>query len=168
MRDAKREWPVRVEKDFSYSAKAYAGDRWLLAGDAGSFLDPVFSTGVAIALESGLEAAARARRGARRRRLLAPADSRSFERRQRARYLAFRRFVLAFYTPNFRDLFFQEAPPRLFSALVTMFAGRWRPPFLTRLWVHAFFVMVWLQRFVALVPRLRIAPLTAPGEEEAA
>src|SRR4029077_9980263 len=58
MRNAKREWPVRVEKDFSYSASTYAGDRWLLAGDAGSFLDPVFSTGVSIALESGIEAAA--------------------------------------------------------------------------------------------------------------
>ena len=27
MREARREWPVRVEKDFSYSASAYAGDR---------------------------------------------------------------------------------------------------------------------------------------------
>src|SRR5436190_4326070 len=55
--DAKQEWPVRVEKDFSFSSRAYAGDRWVLVGDAGSFLDPVFSTGVAIALESGLEGA---------------------------------------------------------------------------------------------------------------
>ena len=58
MREARREWPVRVEKDFSYSASAYAGHRWILAGDAGSFLDPVFSTGVSIAMESGIEAAA--------------------------------------------------------------------------------------------------------------
>ncbi|PYJ32950.1 MAG: hypothetical protein DME79_07510 [Verrucomicrobia bacterium] len=58
MRDARREWPVRVEKDFSYSASAYAGDRWILAGDAGFFLDPVFSTGVSVAMESGIEAAA--------------------------------------------------------------------------------------------------------------
>src|SRR6185295_711585 len=57
LRNAKREWPVRVEKDYSYGVKSYVGDRFLLAGDAGSFLDPVFSTGVAIALESGLEAA---------------------------------------------------------------------------------------------------------------
>src|SRR4029077_19223599 len=58
MRQARREWPVRVEKDFSYSASTYAGHRWILAGDAGSFLDPVFSTGVSIAMESGIEAAA--------------------------------------------------------------------------------------------------------------
>ena len=40
---------MRVERDFSYGARAYAGDRWIVVGDAGSFLDPVFSTGVAIA-----------------------------------------------------------------------------------------------------------------------
>src|SRR5207249_2287205 len=60
---ARQEWPVRVEKDFSFGSRAYAGDRWVLAGDAGSFLDPVFSTGVAIALESGLEAAQAIERG---------------------------------------------------------------------------------------------------------
>src|SRR6185437_8157831 len=102
---ARREWPVRVERDFSFVSRAYAGDRWVLAGDAGSFLDPVFSTGVAIALESGLEAA---------QAVDAALDAddlsvRRFERfagRQRRRYLSFRRFVLAFYTPSFRDLFF--------------------------------------------------------------
>ena len=57
MRQATRRWPVRVERDFSYGARAYAGDRWITVGDAGSFLDPVFSSGVAIALESGLEGA---------------------------------------------------------------------------------------------------------------
>ena len=35
----------------------------MLVGDAGSFLDPVFSTGVAIALESGLEGAQAVERG---------------------------------------------------------------------------------------------------------
>ena len=57
MANAERRWPVRVERDFSYGASAYAGDRWIVVGDAGSFLDPVFSSGVAIAMESGLEGA---------------------------------------------------------------------------------------------------------------
>src|SRR5215470_16461424 len=57
MAAAERRWPVRVERDFSYGSKCYAGDRWITVGDAGSFLDPVFSSGVAIALESGLEGA---------------------------------------------------------------------------------------------------------------
>ena len=40
MAHAERKWPVRVEKDFSFGSRAYAGDRWIIVGDAGSFLDP--------------------------------------------------------------------------------------------------------------------------------
>ena len=125
---ARREWPVRIERDFSFSSRAYAGDRWLLVGDAGSFLDPVFSTGVAIALESGLEAAQAVAAGLRTGRLSARQFSR-FARRQRRRYLSFRRFVLAFYTPEFRDLFFNADPPqRMLRSLIAVFAGYWNPP----------------------------------------
>jgi flavin-dependent dehydrogenase len=41
----------------SYRAERYAGDRWLLAGDAGSFIDPLSSAGVKKALASGWLAA---------------------------------------------------------------------------------------------------------------
>jgi flavin-dependent dehydrogenase len=155
MRDARREWPVRVEKDFSYQVRRYAGERWLLAGDAGSFLDPVFSTGVTIALESGIEAG-RALDAALDGGDLSARAFRRFERRQGARYRAFRRFVLAFYTPNFRDLFFQPGGgPRLFDAVVTVVAGRWHPSPLRRLLLHVFFGLVWLQRFVPLAQRVQ-------------
>jgi flavin-dependent dehydrogenase len=154
MTTATREWPVRVEKDFSFSSRAYAGDRWLLAGDAGSFLDPVFSTGVAIALESGLEAAQAVAAGLAAGNLSAR-QFRRFARRQRQRYLSFRRFVLGFYTPEFRDLFFaDEPPPWIFRALVTVFAGYWRPSLATRVRVSLFFLMVRIQRRVGFAPRL--------------
>ena len=110
MREARREWPVRVEKDFSYSASAYAGDRWILAGDAGSFLDPVFSTGVSIAMESGIEAAAELHRALVRNDFSASSFA-AFSRRQRKRFETFRRFVTGFYTPQFRDIFFSPEPP---------------------------------------------------------
>jgi flavin-dependent dehydrogenase len=151
---ARREWPVRVEKDFSFASRAYAGDRWVLAGDAGSFLDPVFSTGVAVALESGLEAAQAVAAGLVAGDLSAR-RFRRFERRQHQRYRSFRRFVLGFYTPEFRDLFFAEEPPRrMFRALITVFAGYWRPSFATRLWVALFFQLVRLQRWVRFAPHL--------------
>jgi flavin-dependent dehydrogenase len=41
----------------TYSADAYAGDGWLLAGDAGSFIDPLSSAGVKKALASAWLAA---------------------------------------------------------------------------------------------------------------
>jgi len=151
--NARREWPVRVEKDFSFGSRTYAGDRWLLAGDAGSFLDPVFSTGVAIALESGLEAARAADSGLRAGDLSAARFARYGER-QRQRFLSFRRFVVGFYTPEFRDLFFaDDPPPRMFRSLVSIFAGYWRPSLVSRLWIDAFFALVWLQRRIRFAPR---------------
>src|SRR5579864_4541178 len=148
---ARREWPVRVEKDFSFGSRAYAGNRWVLVGDAGSFLDPVFSTGVAIALESGLEAAQAIAGGFAAGELSVRQFAR-FARRQRQRYRSFRRFVLAFYTPAFRDLFFAENPPQpMFRALVTVFAGYWRPSLKTRMWVALFFLMVHVQRLMRVM-----------------
>ena len=44
---------VRVLKDFTYAAKQIAGDGWVLAGDAFGFIDPIYSTGVFLALKSG-------------------------------------------------------------------------------------------------------------------
>lgn len=154
MRQAELVWEARVEKEFSYSTSAYAGDRWLLAGDSGSFLDPVFSSGVAIALESGLEAA-RAADQALTRGDLSARSFRRFDARQRARYEAFRRFVLAFYTPSFRDLFFQPAAnPAFFRAVVTVLGGRWRPTLPTRMLIAIFFAIVRLQDRFDLAPRI--------------
>lgn len=150
MRNAKREWPIRVEKDFSYYASKYAGDRWLLAGDAGSFLDPVFSTGVSIAMESGIEAAGELD-AALKRNDFSERRFAGFSRRQRRRYQAFRRFVIGFYTPQFRDLFFSEDPPRaLFRAVVTVLSGRWNASWRTRVLNRVFFAIVALQKHVAV------------------
>jgi flavin-dependent dehydrogenase len=146
MAQAERRWPVRVEKDFSFGSRTYAGDRWVVVGDAGSFLDPVFSSGVAIALESGLEGARAIERALDTGRFTARTFAR-FDRRQRQRYAAFRRFVLAFYTTAFRDLFFRPDPPKhMFRAVVTVLAGYWRPSLPTRVWLALFFLSVKLQQ----------------------
>jgi flavin-dependent dehydrogenase len=163
---ARREWPVRVEKDFSFGSRAYAGDRWVLAGDAGSFLDPVFSTGVAVALESGLEAAQAVSAGLEAGDLSAR-RFRRFARRQGQRFLSFRRFVIGFYTPEFRDLFFaDDPPPRMFRALVSIFAGYWHPSLASRLWIRSFFFLVWLQRLVAFAPHQTLVPTGTSARAE--
>jgi flavin-dependent dehydrogenase len=40
-------------KDYSYRARQVAGDGWVLVGDAFGFLDPLYSSGVLLALKSG-------------------------------------------------------------------------------------------------------------------
>ncbi len=44
--------PFKEEGDYSYAMQQIVGDRWLMVGDAGRFVDPIFSTGVSIALNS--------------------------------------------------------------------------------------------------------------------
>jgi flavin-dependent dehydrogenase len=152
MREARREWPVRIEKDFSYSASAYAGDRWILAGDAGSFLDPVFSTGVSIAMESGIEAAEELHRGLMRNDFSASSFA-AFSRRQRKRFETFRRFVVGFYTPQFRDVFFSAEPPKLiFRSVATMLAGKWNASLWTRFLNQVFFGMISIQKRFKITP----------------
>jgi FADH2 O2-dependent halogenase len=44
--------PLKAEGDYSYAMSQITGDRVVLVGDAARFVDPVFSTGVSIALNS--------------------------------------------------------------------------------------------------------------------
>jgi len=56
--DATRVAPFRVAKEYSYRSRQVAGDGWVLVGDAFGFLDPLYSSGVLLALASGARAAA--------------------------------------------------------------------------------------------------------------
>ena len=47
----------RAEKEYSYRATRAAGNGWVLVGDAFGFLDPLYSSGVLLALKSGQMAA---------------------------------------------------------------------------------------------------------------
>ena len=48
--DGRRVSQVYTAADFSYRSEKLTGDRWLLAGDAAGFIDPVFSSGVFLAV----------------------------------------------------------------------------------------------------------------------
>ena len=54
---ARRAAPFRAAKEYSYRSRQVAGDGWVLVGDAFGFLDPLYSSGVLLALKSGQLAA---------------------------------------------------------------------------------------------------------------
>jgi flavin-dependent dehydrogenase len=54
---ARRAEQFRAAKEYSYRSRQAAGDGWVLAGDAYGFLDPLYSSGVLLALTSGQMAA---------------------------------------------------------------------------------------------------------------
>lgn len=158
MRSATRVTPARVAADFSYRNQKLAGERWLLAGDAAGFIDPVFSSGVFLAVMAGEEAADALDivldRPAKRRRLFA-----RYERTVHRAMDVYLRFVDAWYTKEFIEVFlhpqdFLQLPPAVNAVLGgnvgTDFAIRWR------MWV--FYTIVRLQKFLPLCPRRTLLP----------
>lgn len=58
LRAAKQIRPLAEEGNYSYAMKQICGDNFMLVGDAARFVDPIFSTGVSIALNSARFASA--------------------------------------------------------------------------------------------------------------
>ena len=169
LRDATRVSPARFDADYSYLARAMAGDRWVAVGDAAAFLDPIFSTGVLLAMQGGLEAAEAIDAGLRAGDL----SARRFEGYEgvvRRRYHYFRRFVVGFYDPYFRRLLFRRSRQLgIYEAVLSALAGNWRPTLGTRLRIQLFFAIVAVKRFFRVAPpgdaawRLEPADLTSEG-----
>lgn len=152
LREARRVSPARFDADYSYLATKMAGDRWVAVGDAGSFLDPIFSTGVLLAMQGGLEAAEAIEAGLRAGDLSARRFAR-YERVVRRRYHYFRRFVVGFYDPYFRRLLFRRSRRLgIYEAVLSALAGNWRPSLGTRLRIQLFFTIVTLKRFFRVAP----------------
>lgn len=52
LRDARAVQPFRAEGDYSYSMRRLTGPGFVLTGDAARFVDPIFSSGVSVAVHS--------------------------------------------------------------------------------------------------------------------
>ena len=114
---------IRVTGNYSYDSTQMAGIGWVMIGDAFAFLDPVFSSGVYLAM-SGAEQAAEVVD----RALQAPATEaallRRLEKRQRAGMKRFSFFIYRFNGPVMTQLF--RSPNnrwQLEQAVISMLAG---------------------------------------------
>jgi flavin-dependent dehydrogenase len=114
---------VRVTGNYSYDSTTMGGPGWILVGDAFAFLDPVFSSGVYLAM-SGAELAVDvvdkalgdpAREATLLRRL---------EKRQRAGMARFSFFIYRFNGPVMQQMFRQPRNTwRLEEGVISMLAG---------------------------------------------
>ncbi|MFD3701035.1 NAD(P)/FAD-dependent oxidoreductase [Streptomyces sp. NPDC058646] len=53
LKDARQSAGYRTARDWSYTNDRFHGDGWVLVGDSAAFVDPLFSTGVALATMAG-------------------------------------------------------------------------------------------------------------------
>ncbi len=99
----------RVVKDWSYTSERTAGDGWILVGDAACFVDPLFSSGVHLAMMSAVMAAAYIRAVSRDASMRESA-ARVYQRLYRTEYAHFRELAALFYASNRAvDSYFWEA-----------------------------------------------------------
>jgi flavin-dependent dehydrogenase len=114
---------VRAAGNYSYDATRMAGPGWILVGDAFAFLDPVFSSGVFLAMD-GAERAVEVIDGALREPEREAALQRALEKRLRVGMARFAFFVHRFNEPVMRSMF---ASPRntwqLEQGVISMLAG---------------------------------------------
>jgi flavin-dependent dehydrogenase len=160
MKRAERVSPVYSAGDYSYRNAELFGDRWLLAGDAAGFIDPVFSSGVFLAIMSAEKAAdtldAVLSDPSLKRRLF-----KSYARRVNYIMDMYLTFVTSWYGrgKEFLEIFLSPGETLQIAAAVNAvlagnegrsFAIKWR------MWLFYFFVR--LQRFYTLSPRLSLVP----------
>ncbi len=88
-----------IVKDWSYACENIAGDGYVLAGDAACFIDPLFSSGVHLALMSGVLAAAYVTTALRSPEM-ASAAAQVYQELYMKEYHHFREMVRLFYSSN--------------------------------------------------------------------
>jgi flavin-dependent dehydrogenase len=118
-----RQGKLHISKEFSYTTKQHAGNGWVLVGDAFGFIDPIYSTGVFLALRSG-ELAADC--------IMIGLSSGDVSATQLGKWTAdfkrgvqlFRKLVDAFYTNEFSFARFLMEHPEHHSNLTDLLIGR--------------------------------------------
>lgn len=121
-----------VTSEYTFRSEYCAAEGLLLLGDAFGFLDPVFSSGLLLALKSGVLAGEAVDR-ALREGSIAPSQFQSYSSVMRRGIENMRKLVYAFYDPNFSFRQLTEKYPHLSGDVTDCLSGDVNKDF-SRLW----------------------------------
>ena len=114
---------VYATGNYSYSSARSSGDRYLMIGDAYAFVDPVFSSGVYLAMQSAFDGA-RVVEAVLDGRREAAALRRAFDRNVQRGPREFSWFIFRVTNPTLREFFMSPQNPfRVKEALISLLAG---------------------------------------------
>ena len=114
---------VHATGNYSYSSSRSSGERFLMLGDAYAFIDPVFSSGVYLAMQSGFEGADVVQATLEQPHQAAAARAR-FDKRLRHGPREFSWFIFRVTNPTMREFFMSpQNPMRVKEALLSLLAG---------------------------------------------
>lgn len=143
LRRAERVTPVHRAANFAYTNRPIFGDRFVCVGDAVAFIDPIFSAGVYIAMQSAELAAPAITRAIRSGRFHAR-NFRPYERRLLYGIRPFFTFIDRYYEPAFLEIFLRPRPWfGMLDAVTGVLAGAafHRMPWRMRLSLNLFFAI---------------------------
>ncbi len=151
---------IQATSDFSYRNRSFYGPRLVRVGDAAGFIDPIFSSGVYLAMFSG-KLAADAVHASLQSGDDGSARFAKYEKRVHAAMNIYSELVDAFYTTPFMELFLEprnkwELSAAINAILAGELEGGWRMKWRMRL----FFLLVKVQHRFPLVPRVNFSPFT--------
>lgn len=163
MRDARAVSPLHTTGDFSYRNRRFWSPRVVRVGDAAGFIDPIFSSGVFLAMFSA-KLAAEAVIGT----LHAGDDGAGrfarYEKRVQAAMTIYAEMVEHFYTTPFMEVFLEPREKwNLAAAVNAVLAGELEGGWRLRWRMRLFFWLVKLQGKRPFMPRISFAP--APAEK---
>ena len=114
---------VHATGNYAYASSTSSGERFLMLGDAYCFIDPVFSSGVYLAMQSGFDGADVVETALDRPREAAVARAR-YGRRLRHGPREFSWFIYRVTNPTMRGFFMApQNPLRVKEALLSLLAG---------------------------------------------
>jgi flavin-dependent dehydrogenase len=155
------EWQMTA--DYSYLYKDFCGARHFLCGDAAAFIDPVFSSGVYLALESASSAAdAIIGAKARNRACLCPREQDCYTNSLKKRIKVMQRLIENFYDDDGFAVFMNPSNRfDLFAAVNSIVAGNTHQPRLLK-WRYCIFNLICeLNRRWQFIPRVNLSPDTS-------
>lgn len=122
LKSATRATDYFTTKDFSYYAKEGAGNGWVLVGDAFGFIDPVYSSGVFLALKGGEYCADAVHDALQRNDLTGPRLG-QWQPLYKQGIENFKKLVYAFYADGFSFSTFLKEHPEYKGHMVDILVG---------------------------------------------
>lgn len=147
---------LHVINDFSYKNEVLASPRLLRVGDASGFIDPMFSSGVLLAMTSARQGSLAVHKAMERNEALSP-EMKAYEKDNRRRIAIYWEFIENFYELHFAQLFFQPYNRyRMVCAINAVLAGRTKLSFAVWWRLRVFFFLSWLNQYVPVAKRIEI------------
>ena len=148
--------------DYTYRHLQNAGPRWLLIGDAAGFIDPIFSSGVMLAIRSGYAAAKEVIAADAAGTALSPRAQQRYTKHVGKMCQVFLNMIRMFYDNHSFEVFMDKNPPKGMEwAVNNLVAGNTNLGWRLRLHVWAFYAVCAIQKRFELVPRLDLSDSAA-------